>query len=253
MALVFVQNALQRTLNWFSTFPNGNVEVERDSVVSTGGLPERMVAQMKIEFSDSAVSFKSSCKKKAVKIEYHLLNDIITKALTAKAGSFDVVTQEPFDMIVAIMGGIKLNWSEIIFGMLKTKAHPLTNQASAQFLEAKKETGDEDKADVEAKRAAVMESTVAATQAKRLEATSFKGEAVVLPATKRKRTTVGRAAPAVKAFSIVPTVVEAFPIHKVKPSRSSERQPTAAKRKLIVEEDIDSEDAVSGLVLLIRD
>ncbi|KZV29306.1 Tau class glutathione S-transferase [Dorcoceras hygrometricum] len=42
-----------------------------------------------MEFFDTGVPVKSSCKNMAMKVEYGLLNDIIAKSLTAKAGSFD--------------------------------------------------------------------------------------------------------------------------------------------------------------------
>ncbi|KZV35237.1 hypothetical protein F511_09470 [Dorcoceras hygrometricum] len=93
-----------------------NAKVESDTVVSrVGGVP-----------------MKSSCKKKAMKVEYRLLNDIFVKALTAKAGSFDAVTKERFDMMVAIMGSVKLNWSKILFGILKAMVDP-TDQTGERF------------------------------------------------------------------------------------------------------------------------
>ncbi|KZV16948.1 hypothetical protein F511_19734 [Dorcoceras hygrometricum] len=185
------------------------------------------------------------------------------------------------------MGGLKVNWSKIPFGILKAMVDPSTKQASgfamqirllmegvlgiqlgeskalpslkilsvksvwtyvaknksspAEFVEAKKEICDEAKAVTEAKMAAV-EARATTAKEKCLEATHSTGEAVVVHAAKRKRTIVGREAPPVKAFSIVPAVVEAVPIQMVRPSSSTERKTTAAKRKLIAEEDSDSED-----------
>ncbi|KZV30625.1 hypothetical protein F511_11142 [Dorcoceras hygrometricum] len=43
-----------------------------------------------------------------MKVEYRLLHDIVEKSLSAKAGSFDVVTMEKFEIMVAISVGIKL-------------------------------------------------------------------------------------------------------------------------------------------------
>ncbi|KZV49864.1 hypothetical protein F511_40376 [Dorcoceras hygrometricum] len=87
--------------------------------VAVTDLPVRKVNLVKLEFSNSRVPVKSYCKKKSMKVEYRLLNDIVTKTLTSKAGSFDAVTQEWFDMMVAIMGGIKLNWSSLILEVCK--------------------------------------------------------------------------------------------------------------------------------------
>ncbi|KZV37463.1 hypothetical protein F511_14879 [Dorcoceras hygrometricum] len=91
-----------------------------------------------------------------------------------------------------------------------------TNKSSpVDFVEENKEIGNDEKAVVEAKMAVVMEARAATAQAKLQEFARFKGEAIV-PAAKHKRTTIGRAAPAVKDFYIVPAVVEAVPIYMVR-------------------------------------
>ncbi|KZV24737.1 phospholipid-transporting ATPase 4-like [Dorcoceras hygrometricum] len=170
-----------------------NAKLPTDGLVVETEFPERMVTQMKLEFLESGVPMKSSCKKKAMKVEYRLLNGILTKALISIAGSFDVVTQERFDMMVAIMGG------------------------------------DGGKA--------------ATAKAKGLGAMHSKAEAVVDPGVKKKRTTMGRAAPSFKEFNIVPFAVDAIPIQMVRLVSSLDKNSAAPKCKLIVEEDSDSEDA----------
>ncbi|KZV54908.1 hypothetical protein F511_31331 [Dorcoceras hygrometricum] len=60
-------------------------------------------------FSHTVVPFKPSSKKREMKVEFRLLNDIVAKCLTAKAGSFDVVTGKMFEIMVAISAGIKVN------------------------------------------------------------------------------------------------------------------------------------------------
>ncbi|KZV24203.1 hypothetical protein F511_19846 [Dorcoceras hygrometricum] len=54
-----------------------------------------------------------------MKHEYRLLNDILDKSITVKAGSFDAVTNERFMMMTAIHFGLKVNWSKVLFGVLK--------------------------------------------------------------------------------------------------------------------------------------
>ncbi|KZV46765.1 hydrolase, hydrolyzing O-glycosyl compound [Dorcoceras hygrometricum] len=51
-------------------------------------------------------------------IEFRLLNDILAKAITAKAGSFDAVTH----------CGIKINWSKLLFDILKEMVTPSSKQ-----------------------------------------------------------------------------------------------------------------------------
>ncbi|KZV21368.1 hypothetical protein F511_10936 [Dorcoceras hygrometricum] len=53
-------------------------------------------------------------------VEYRLLNDIVGKSLTAKADSFDIVTTEWFDMMVAINTRIKINCAHMLFQTLAT-------------------------------------------------------------------------------------------------------------------------------------
>ncbi|KZV41709.1 hypothetical protein F511_32840 [Dorcoceras hygrometricum] len=58
-------------------------------------------------------------KKKFMKHEFRLLNDILAKAITVKAGSFDSVTVERFQMMTAIQYGLKVNWGKVLFDVLK--------------------------------------------------------------------------------------------------------------------------------------
>ncbi|KZV32653.1 hypothetical protein F511_36384 [Dorcoceras hygrometricum] len=65
-------------------------------------IPGQTRAKMRMRFSESGVPFTTPNKKKEMKVEYRLLHDIMAKSLCAKAGSFDVVTSEKFDLMVAI-------------------------------------------------------------------------------------------------------------------------------------------------------
>ncbi|KZV38383.1 hypothetical protein F511_13954 [Dorcoceras hygrometricum] len=83
------------------------MDIPKDTVVEIGSL-----------FSGSDDPFKAPNKKKGMKINFHLLHDIVAKALCVKAGSFDVVTSEKFDFMVAITAGMKVNWGQILFQVL---------------------------------------------------------------------------------------------------------------------------------------
>ncbi|KZV34489.1 hypothetical protein F511_17089 [Dorcoceras hygrometricum] len=73
------------------------------------------LSEMRSRFSGSDVLIPAPNKKKEMKMEYRLLHDIIAKVLCAKAGSFDMVTSEKFDLMVAISAGFKVNWAQILF------------------------------------------------------------------------------------------------------------------------------------------
>ncbi|KZV48386.1 hypothetical protein F511_41333 [Dorcoceras hygrometricum] len=76
-------------------------------------------SQARSIFSKSVEKVDIHGKKRFMKHEYRLLNDILAKDITVKAGSFDVVTNERFMMMTAIHFGLKVNWSKVLFGMLK--------------------------------------------------------------------------------------------------------------------------------------
>ncbi|KZV17574.1 hypothetical protein F511_19875 [Dorcoceras hygrometricum] len=64
-----------------------------------------------------------------MKIEFRLLNDILAKSVTVKAGSFDAVTHERFLLMTAIRCGLKINWSKILFDILKDMVTKSSKQA----------------------------------------------------------------------------------------------------------------------------
>ncbi|KZV23041.1 hypothetical protein F511_28711 [Dorcoceras hygrometricum] len=81
-------------------------------------IPEETVTKMRSQFSGSDEPFRSPNKKKGMKIEFRLLHDVIAKALCTKAGSFDQVTSEKLDMMIAITVGLKVNWAQVLFQVL---------------------------------------------------------------------------------------------------------------------------------------
>ncbi|KZV56703.1 hypothetical protein F511_30048 [Dorcoceras hygrometricum] len=84
---------------------------------------------MRNRFSGSDEPFRAPSKKKGMKFEYRLLHDIVAKALCAKAGSFDVVTSEKFDLMVAITAGLKVNWAQVLFQVLLAMVNNPTRQS----------------------------------------------------------------------------------------------------------------------------
>ncbi|KZV26662.1 hypothetical protein F511_25653 [Dorcoceras hygrometricum] len=89
-----------------------------EGMQNLSGIPNETIAEMRTRFSATTVPFKSSGKKKDLLFEYRLLHDIVAKSLCAKAGSFDKVTCEKFELMVAISAGLSVNWSRILFQRL---------------------------------------------------------------------------------------------------------------------------------------
>ncbi|KZV25738.1 hypothetical protein F511_04799 [Dorcoceras hygrometricum] len=70
-------------------------------------------------FSESGEPVIISKKKRQMKYEFRLLNDILAKSVFVKAGSFDAVTAKRFRLMTTIHFGIKINWSNLLFDVLK--------------------------------------------------------------------------------------------------------------------------------------
>ncbi|KZV20943.1 splicing factor 3B subunit 1 [Dorcoceras hygrometricum] len=148
-----------------------------------------------------------------MKFEYRLLNDILAKTVTVKAGSFDAVTHERFLMMSAIHGGVKVNWGRLLFNIFKDMVTPASM--------------------VESRRPAASKRRPAPTV----------GEPVAM----KKRTTVRRAAPTDKNLALVNLAQDVEPISivpAVTPRASRHRAP---KRKLVLQTGFD-DDIVDSII-----
>ncbi|KZV24495.1 hypothetical protein F511_44249 [Dorcoceras hygrometricum] len=64
-----------------------------------------------------------------MKIEYRLLCDIMDYTISVKAGSFNAITTEKFLMLTAIVCGVRINWTSVLFNIFKKMVNPGTKQA----------------------------------------------------------------------------------------------------------------------------
>ncbi|KZV38996.1 hypothetical protein F511_15931 [Dorcoceras hygrometricum] len=161
-------------------------------------------------FSNFGKPVQFSCKKRLLKYEFRLLNDILAKSITVKAGSFDSVTHERFLMMTAIHFGIKVNWSKIMFEVLKEMVDRTTRRArfAAQIC-------------------VLLKGDPAVTL----------GEAKTFPplkilSVKKKRTSSGKAVSKEKDLAIVSVTLDAEPIQTVDPTSAMPvAHPPAPKHK----------------------
>ncbi|KZV28166.1 hypothetical protein F511_13189 [Dorcoceras hygrometricum] len=70
-----------------------------------------------------------SDRKNQMKMPYRLLCDIMAKAISVKAGSFNAISVEKFSLMTAVVCGIKMNWAKFLFGILKKMFAAKTKQA----------------------------------------------------------------------------------------------------------------------------
>ncbi|KZV43991.1 hypothetical protein F511_30996 [Dorcoceras hygrometricum] len=107
---------------YFSISPSrfaGVFELPTEGLSEFSDVPKNLVSDARKIFSKSGVPVVPHGKKKLLKYEYRLLNYILAKSITVKAGSFDAVTTERFQMMTAIHFGLKVNWSKVLFGVLE--------------------------------------------------------------------------------------------------------------------------------------
>ncbi|KZV39560.1 hypothetical protein F511_13795 [Dorcoceras hygrometricum] len=107
---------------FFSISPSrfsGVFELPTEGLSNFSDVSKNLVYDARRIFSKSGEQVVPHGKKKLLKYEYRLLNDILAKSITVKAGSFDAVTTERFQMMTAIHFGWKVNWSKVLFGVLE--------------------------------------------------------------------------------------------------------------------------------------
>ncbi|KZV26372.1 hypothetical protein F511_36463 [Dorcoceras hygrometricum] len=92
----------------------GVFNLPTDGLIDFSEVLNDLVLQARTLFSNSGKPVQFSCKNRLLKYEFRLLNDILAKSITVKAGSFDAVTHERFLMMTTIHFGIKVNWTEIL-------------------------------------------------------------------------------------------------------------------------------------------
>ncbi|KZV36040.1 zinc finger protein CONSTANS-LIKE 5-like [Dorcoceras hygrometricum] len=207
---------------------------------------EDLIYDARSIFSMSGEPVKTSCKKREMKYEFRLLNDILAKSVTVKARSFDDVTHERFLLMTAINFGVKVNWSKLLFDILKEMADQSSNRA--KDLPTTQDSNIKDSwhvcfqelniADDETEDPVVAKAAVVKKKAmsKRRQAPTADE-----PVAKKKRTTVGRPAPAEKEFVMVPVVQNPKPISVVPAATPRAQRRRASKRKLMLKERSDDE------------
>ncbi|KZV16897.1 hypothetical protein F511_33676 [Dorcoceras hygrometricum] len=99
-----------------------------EGMTSMDEVPKDLIYDGPSVFSASGEPVKTSCKNKEI-IEFRLLNDILEKSVIVKAGSSDAVTQEQFLLMTAIHCVLKINWSKILFDIIKDMVISLSKQA----------------------------------------------------------------------------------------------------------------------------
>ncbi|KZV15651.1 hypothetical protein F511_31751 [Dorcoceras hygrometricum] len=98
-------------------------------------VPRNLLSDAQSLFSASEKEVSISCLKKEIKMQYRLLSDILAKSLFVKAGSFDAVTRDCFLLMTVITFDVKVNWGNLLFGVLKEIVTPDSRQAKGYAIQ----------------------------------------------------------------------------------------------------------------------
>ncbi|KZV22459.1 Subtilisin-like protease [Dorcoceras hygrometricum] len=85
----------------------GTFELPLEGLTDLHEVPQDLVFEARNAFSYDGKLLSTSSKKREMTFEFGLLNDILAKSVTVKAGLFDAVTHGRFLMMSAIHGGIQ--------------------------------------------------------------------------------------------------------------------------------------------------
>ncbi|KZV13794.1 hypothetical protein F511_45034 [Dorcoceras hygrometricum] len=92
-------------------------------------MPKDAIFDARSIVSLSGEQINLSGRKNQMKMPYRLLCDIVAKAISVKAGSFNAITVEKFSLMTAVVCGVKMNWAKFLFGILKKMVAVKSKQA----------------------------------------------------------------------------------------------------------------------------
>ncbi|KZV16254.1 hypothetical protein F511_18620 [Dorcoceras hygrometricum] len=104
-------------------------ELPVDGLGDLSEMPKDAIFDARSIVSLSGELISLSGRKNQMKFEYRLLCDIMVKAISVKAGSFNAITVEKFSLMTAVVCSIRMNWAKFLFSILKKMVTPGSKQA----------------------------------------------------------------------------------------------------------------------------
>ncbi|KZV27652.1 hypothetical protein F511_43474 [Dorcoceras hygrometricum] len=92
-------------------------------------MPKDAIFDSRSIVSLSGEPINLSGRKNQMKMPFRLLCDIVAKAISVKAGSFNAITVEKFSLLTTVVCGVKMNWAKFLFGVLKKMVSARSKQA----------------------------------------------------------------------------------------------------------------------------
>ncbi|KZV58747.1 hypothetical protein F511_18772 [Dorcoceras hygrometricum] len=210
----FFENGSVRDGMVVSTISGSAVEISESVFAAAFGLPTEgltdlsevpkdLLSNAHRLFSASEKEVSISCLKKEVKMPFRLLSDILAKSLFVKAGSFDAVTRDRFLLMTAITFDVKVNWGNLLFGVLK-------EMTVHRIVSVNENVGIEEVGDAPRAKTTPVKRTVSKKRPTSVDAD-------VAPVIKKKRTTKSKPVATKKLvleepISAVPSTEEQIPV-----------------------------------------
>ncbi|KZV23697.1 hypothetical protein F511_31300 [Dorcoceras hygrometricum] len=104
-------------------------ELPVDGLGDLSEMPKDAIFDARSIVSLSGEPINLSGRKNQMKMPFRLLCDIVAKAISAKAGSFNAITVEKFSLITAVVCKIKMNGAKYLFSILKKMVSAGSKQA----------------------------------------------------------------------------------------------------------------------------
>ncbi|KZV50527.1 hypothetical protein F511_14171 [Dorcoceras hygrometricum] len=104
-------------------------ELPIDGLGDLSAMPKDAIFDARSIVSLSGEPISLSGRKNQMKMPYRLLYDIVAKAISVKAGSFNAITVQKFSLMTAVVCGVKMNWAKFLFGVLKKMFSAKSKQA----------------------------------------------------------------------------------------------------------------------------
>ncbi|KZV40776.1 hypothetical protein F511_24491 [Dorcoceras hygrometricum] len=104
-------------------------ELPVDGFGDLSEIPKDAIFDARSIISLSGEPINLSGRKNQMKMPFRLLCDIMAKAISVKAGSFNAITVEKFSLITAVVCGVKMNWAKYLFSILKKMVTARSKQA----------------------------------------------------------------------------------------------------------------------------
>ncbi|KZV28547.1 hypothetical protein F511_31617 [Dorcoceras hygrometricum] len=104
-------------------------ELPVDGLGDLSEMPKDAIFDARSIVSLSGEQISLSGRKNQMKMPFRLLCDIVAKAISVKAGSFNAITVEKFSLITVVVCGVKMNWAKFLFGVLKKMVSARSKQA----------------------------------------------------------------------------------------------------------------------------